>query len=95
MQFLQLLESILHAKLINFYISFILMFSFIAISPMDCTAFKYAEAWCFVLYNIKKIDFYIPETFKVRDKNLHNVYIKKYGCISGMVFKQAQACPRT
>lgn len=95
MQFLQMLESILHAKLINFYISFIFMFSFIAISAMDCTAFKYAEVWYSVLYNVEKIDFCIPETFKVRDKNLHNVYMKKYGCISGMVFKQTQACPRT
>lgn len=52
MPFLQKLGSVLQAELFIFYISFILVVSFIAASPMDCIAFRYAAGRCSVLYNI-------------------------------------------
>lgn len=40
MQYVQMLKSVLQAKLIVLYIGFILVCSFIATSPMDCIAFR-------------------------------------------------------
>lgn len=91
MQFLQMFESVLQVKLINFYI--VLFWCLILLQLHQWTVWHLGMLQAGVLFFItsKKLLLY-PWNIQITDKNVRNAHIKKYGWISGMAFEQIQVC---